>query len=426
MSETTEPHDARLHEGQGRRSSTACTASRARCAGSSAWSRRTATASTSSRRSPRSPRRSSRSRSRSSTSTCGTASPARSPRVTRPIRRRRRGAARGRSALRAHALSEAPAASRARLTAWRRGLWVVSFAAAGSSCCRPRRSSFTSFATARLRLGRRHRARGAGPPVPDLARALARAAARARRGPLLLRVARALVSGRDDRPRRSFAELWPLASASLVAIYVVAGAPRGLVRGRSPRRLRRAVRPRRLVGARRRGRRGRGRRGAAPGRVLDRVGRAAACSSRRSSSACASAVRRLRPSRSCRARLWRPRPAARRPLPSCSGKDPQRGPFDHSLARKERAPSARTVRHRRRLDRARAARAGGGARPRADDRARLPPAARPGGRVAAGRARARARRRPGARAVASTAGAGSSSAGSCTSRCCGSDRTACG
>ena len=43
--------DARLREGQGRRSSTACTASRARCAGSSGWSRTTATASTSSRRS---------------------------------------------------------------------------------------------------------------------------------------------------------------------------------------------------------------------------------------------------------------------------------------------------------------------------------------------------------------------------------------
>src|SRR4051812_41989169 len=40
-------------------------------------------------------------------------------------------------------------------------------------------------------------------------------------GSLLLRTARALLSGSDDHPRRSFLELWGLASASLVAVYVV-------------------------------------------------------------------------------------------------------------------------------------------------------------------------------------------------------------
>lgn len=40
-------------------------------------------------------------------------------------------------------------------------------------------------------------------------------------GTFLARVARALVSGDDDHPRRAFLELWLLASAILVAVYVV-------------------------------------------------------------------------------------------------------------------------------------------------------------------------------------------------------------
>ena len=128
------------------------------------------------------------------------------------------------------------------------------------------------------------------------------------------------------------------------------------------------------MGDRRRDRRGRGRCRAAPGRLLDRVGRPARSLLRGFSSA-ARRFAASRPSRSCRARLWRPRPpVARRPLPSAAR-------IDHSPREKGKAPSARTVRHRRRPDRARAARAGGSARARAGDRARLPAPARPGGAV---------------------------------------------
>ena len=71
-------------------------------------------------------------------------------------------------------------------------------------------------------------------------------------GAFLVRVARALAGRGDAGPRRSFAALWLLATASLVAIYAAQELLEGVFAAGHPVRARRPLRPRRLVVARRR------------------------------------------------------------------------------------------------------------------------------------------------------------------------------
>ena len=102
---------------------------------------------------------------------------------------------------------------------------------------------------ARLRLPLRRGARGAGARVPELARALGRAAARARRSARSWPASRGPPAGRAERRAgaRSPA-LFGFASALPARGLLAAGVARGRVRGRPPGGLAGIVRPRRLVG----------------------------------------------------------------------------------------------------------------------------------------------------------------------------------